>query len=376
MWVKRLKLKQFRNHADTDIIPAPHVNLITGPNGSGKTNLIDALHYICMSRSFIATSDQYVVMHGETFFMVEGDFKGNIRSDFSVGCSYSRGEGKKIFVNGSPLDKLSDLIGMIPVVVLSPEDHKLTSEGPVERRSFIDSFISQISNSYLRDLIDYRRIRKQRNKLLKDFRGPVSVLKSFLEPWDIQLVETGSRIVKKRSEVLLQFKNYLSLQYEKISGMDLKPDLEYDTFCKNFSSIESIQEAYSKILEDTFDKEVEREQTITGPHRDEIVFYLGAMELRKFGSQGQHRLFAIALKLAQLFYFSDELDDLPIMLLDDVFGNLDQHKTDIMMETLFRHTGQIFITSASEKPFSDLSFKSGDENKWFTVDAGTVKIRM
>jgi len=329
-----------------------------------------------MSRSFIATSDQYVVMHGETFFMVEGDFKGNIRSDFSVGCSYSRGEGKKIFVNGSPLDKLSDLIGMIPVVVLSPEDHKLTSEGPVERRSFIDSFISQISNSYLRDLIDYRRIRKQRNKLLKDFRGPVSVLKSFLEPWDIQLVETGSRIVKKRSEVLLQFKNYLSLQYEKISGMDLKPDLEYDTFCKNFSSIESIQEAYSKILEDTFDKEVEREQTITGPHRDEIVFYLGSMELRKFGSQGQHRLFAIALKLAQLFYFSDELDDLPIMLLDDVFGNLDQHKTDIMMETLFRHTGQIFITSASEKPFSDLSFKSGDENKWFTVDAGTVKIRM
>jgi DNA replication and repair protein RecF len=376
MRADRLKLQQFRNHKNTELYPAPHVNLITGPNGSGKTNLIDALHYICMSRSFIATSDQYVVMHGETFFMVEGDFKGNIRSGFSVGCSYSRGEGKKIFVNGSPLDKLSDLIGMIPVVVLSPEDHKLTSEGPVERRSFIDSFISQISNSYLRDLIDYRRIRKQRNKLLKDFRGPVSVLKSFLEPWDIQLVETGSRIVKKRSEVLLQFKNYLSLQYEKISGMDLKPDLEYDTFCKNFSSIESIQEAYSKILEDTFDKEVEREQTITGPHRDEIVFYLGSMELRKFGSQGQHRLFAIALKLAQLFYFSDELDDLPIMLLDDVFGNLDQHKTDIMMETLFRHTGQIFITSASEKPFSDLSFKSGDENKWFTVDAGTVKIRM
>lgn len=376
MRAERLKLQQFRNHKNTELYPAPHVNLITGQNGSGKTNLIDALHYICMSRSFISSSDQYVVMHDETFFMVEGDFKGKIRSDFSVGCSYSRGEGKKIFVNGSPLDKLSDLIGMVPVVVLSPEDHKLTSEGPVERRTFIDSFISQISKSYLRDLIDYRRIRKQRNKLLKDFRGPVSALKSFLEPWDIQLVETGSRIVKRRSDVLLQFKNYLSLQYEKISGMDLKPDLEYETFCKNFASIESIQDAYSKILEDTFDKEVEREQTITGPHRDEIVFYLGSMELRKFGSQGQHRLFAIALKLAQLFYFSDELDDLPIMLLDDVFGNLDQHKTDIMMETLFQHAGQIFITSASEKPFSDFSFKSGDDNKWFTVDEGNVNLKV
>jgi len=290
MWVKRLKLKQFRNHADTDIIPAPHVNLITGPNGSGKTNLIDALHYLCMSRSFVSTSDQYVVMHDETFFMIEGDFKGNIRSDFSVGCSYSKGEGKKIFVNGSPLDRLSDLIGMVPVVVLSPEDQKLTSEGPVERRSFIDSLISQISKSYLRDLIDYRRIRKQRNKLLKDFKGPLTLIKMYLEPWNVQLVETGSRIVKKRSDVLLQFKNYLALQYEAISGMDLKPDLEYETFCTNFSTTEDIAETFSKILEDTFDKEIEREQTITGPHRDEIVFYLGDMELRKFGSQGQHRL--------------------------------------------------------------------------------------
>ena len=376
MRTDRLTLKQFRNHENTEIYPAPHVNLITGPNGSGKTNLIDALHFICMSRSFVSTSDQYVVMHNETFFMVEGDFKGNLRSDFTVGCSYSRGEGKKIFVNGSPLDRLSDLIGMVPVVVLSPEDQKLTSEGPVERRSFIDSFISQISKSYLRDLIDYRRIRRQRNKLLKDFKGPLSLLKTFLEPWDVQLVETGSRIVKKRSEVLMQFKNYLSLQYEKISGMDLKPDLEYDTFCTDFSNLESIEKTYSKILEDTFEKEAEREQTITGPHRDEIVFYLGDMELRKFGSQGQHRLFAIALKLAQLFYFSDELDDLPIMLLDDVFGNLDQHKTDIMMETLFQHTGQIFITSASEKPFSDVSFKSARDNKWFTVDAGNVNIKV
>jgi len=375
MWVKRLKLKQFRNHADTDIIPAPHVNLITGPNGSGKTNLIDALHYLCMSRSFVSTSDQYVVMHDETFFMIEGDFKGNIRSDFSVGCSYSKGEGKKIFVNGSPLDRLSDLIGMVPVVVLSPEDQKLTSEGPVERRLFIDSLISQISKSYLRDLIDYRRIRKQRNKLLKDFKGPLTLIKMYLEPWNVQLVETGSRIVKKRSDVLLQFKNYLALQYEAISGMDLKPDLEYETFCTNFSTTEDIAETFSKILEDTFDKEIEREQTITGPHRDEIVFYLGDMELRKFGSQGQHRLFAIALKLAQLFYFSDELDDLPVMLFDDVFGNLDQHKTDVMMKSLMNHTGQIFITSASEKPFSDYPFTNSDNNRWFKVNDGKINVK-
>lgn len=372
MMATRLKLKQFRNHEDTEVYPAPHVNLITGSNGSGKTNLIDALHYLCMSRSFAASSDQYVVMHDSSFFMVEGDFKGNIRAEFTVGCSYSRGEGKKVFVNGSPLGRLSDLIGMVPLVVLSPEDHKLTDEGPVERRSFIDSFISQLSKSYLRDLITYRKVRRHRNKLLKEYRGPSGMLASMLEPWDMQLIDKGSLIIHKRMEVLEKLKEYLHVQYEKISGLKLKPDLEYQTICNECESIDDIKTAYSGILKNSLEKEIEREQTIYGPHRDEIVFYLGDMELRKFGSQGQHRIFALALKMAQLFYFSDELDDLPVLLLDDVFGNLDQNKTDILMETLVRHQGQIFITSATDKPFQKFEFSEDDSNRRFTVVDGEV----
>ncbi|MDZ7689656.1 MAG: AAA family ATPase [Balneolaceae bacterium] len=159
-------MQNFRNHIDTEVEWTPHLNVIVGPNGAGKTNLIDAIHYLCMSRSFVASSDRYVVNQDSNFFMIKGHFEGNIRSSFDVGCSYSAGEGKKIFVNESPLDRLSDLIGMVPVVVLAPEDKKLTSEGPTERRSFIDSFISQISPNYLRDLMDFRKVRKQRNKLL------------------------------------------------------------------------------------------------------------------------------------------------------------------------------------------------------------------
>src|SRR5690554_11668 len=143
MKITRLSLRNFRNHSETDLEPAPHLNLVTGPNGSGKTNVIDAVHYLCMSRSFTVSSDQYVVQESERYFMINGDFEGQIRSRFKVGCSYSRGEGKKIFVNDSPLDRFSDLIGMVPVVVLSPEDIRLTAEGPVERRIFIDGFISQ-----------------------------------------------------------------------------------------------------------------------------------------------------------------------------------------------------------------------------------------
>lgn len=375
MRINRLQLNYFRNHLDTGVEFSPHLNLITGPNGSGKTNLIDAIHYLCMSRSFVASSDQYVAHHKERYFMINGDFAGELRAPFKVSCSYSRGEGKKIFVNDSPLERLSDLIGMVPVVVLSPEDLKLTSDGPSERRSFLDGLISQTSPKYLRNLISYRRIRKQRNKLLQEFRGPLSLLKTYLEPWNGQLVETGAQIILKRTEVLNKFKKYLSLQYRTISELNVKPALEYQTICSEPDSISTIQEQYHSLLEQNFEKEAEREQTLLGPHRDEIVFYLDDMELRKFGSQGQHRLFSMALKMAQLFYYSNELDDLPIMLLDDVFGNLDQQKIDIITETLTKHSGQTFITSATERPFSVEQFKENDKNSWFMVSNGEVKKR-
>ncbi|PWN05826.1 DNA replication/repair protein RecF [Rhodohalobacter mucosus] len=372
MRINRLKLTHFRNHEETEVRFAPHLNLITGPNGAGKTNLIDAIHYLCMSRSFVTSSDQYVPHQDHKYFMVNGDFEGEIRASFKVSCSYSRGEGKKIFVNDSPLDRLSDLIGMVPVVVLSPEDLKLTSEGPVERRSFLDALISQISPKYLRDLLRYRKIRKQRNRVLQETRGPVSLVESLLEPWNVQLVETGSAIIVKRAEVLNQFKRYLALQYRTISGFNLEPSLTYQTIVDERESEDHVKTEFSRLLAENFEKELEREQTIIGPHRDEIVFYLGDMELRNYGSQGQHRLFSMALKMAQLFYYSDELDDLPIMLLDDVFGNLDQEKTDIITETLNRHKGQTFITSANDRPFSKEQFTETDNNAWFTVSAGEV----
>lgn len=373
MKIHSLKLQGYRNHEDTVVEFAPHINLITGPNGSGKTNLIDAIHYLCMTRSFVASSDRYIAHHDQKYFMIHGQFQGEIRSSFKISCNYSRGEGKKFFVNDSPLDRFSDLIGMVPVVVLSPEDLKLTSDGPIERRTFLDSMISQISSAYLKNLIEYRKIRKQRNKLLQEFQGAVSTLRTHLEPWDIQLAKSGSAIIHKRAEVLERFKKYLALQYRTITGLELEPSLEYQTISKNVNSQEEIKEVYMRMLDENFEKEAEREQTLIGPHRDEVVFFLGDMELRNYGSQGQHRLFSMALKMAQLFYYSDELDDLPIMLLDDVFGNLDQRKTDIITETLNKHSGQTFITSASERPFDEESYRNKNENSWFTVNSGTVK---
>ncbi|MFU8812364.1 MAG: DNA replication/repair protein RecF [Balneolaceae bacterium] len=372
MRIHRLKLQNFRNHQRTEVSFAPRINLITGQNGAGKTNVIDAVHYLCMSRSFVASSDRYVVHQEESFFMIEGDFSGKVRSSFTVGCSYSRGEGKKVFVNGSALERMSDLVGMVPVVVLSPEDVQLTAEGPAERRSFLDSLICQISPAYLRDLITYQKVRRHRNRLLQEYRGPLATLQSYLEPWNQQLADTGSRIIHKRAEVLAAFSHYLELQYRAISGMELRPSLQYQTITDRHDSPEQIRAVYLDLLEQQFEKEAEREQTLIGPHRDEVVFYLDEMEVRNFGSQGQHRIFSVSLKMAQLFYYSDQLDDLPILLLDDLFGNLDDEKTRIITETLLKHSGQTLITSATRLPLLQELVHNNNENKLFSVTDGRV----
>jgi DNA replication and repair protein RecF len=187
-------------------------------------------------------------------------------------------------------------------------------------------------------------------------------------------MEYGSRIVAKRTEVLNKFQGYLAKEYEVISGMRHEPHLEYQTFCEPSEDEETVRERYQAELEKEQDHELERELTLIGPHRDEIVFYLDDFELRKFGSQGQHRLFALALKLAQLLYFSDELDDLPIFLLDDVFGDLDAQRTEVLLRALIEHAGQTFVTAANPIPFNEYVTFDGTRNRKYKVDQGQLSV--
>lgn len=356
MIVRSIHLKHFRNHTDTAIDFSEDINLILGRNGAGKTNIIDAIHYLCMSRSFVSSSDHYVIEQGTSGFDISGHFEGNIRSSFSVTCRYSRGDGKRILVNESPLDRISDLIGMVPVVVLSPQDRKLTAEGPVERRSFIDSMISQQSAGYLRELIDYRKVLKQRNAVLSNYELSKSDKRYYLEPWNHQFARLAASIIKKRRDVLEEFSEYLANAYEPISQLKLKPHFIYNSIhlVNKTIDIEDVKLALEEWIEADFDKECERGYTGIGPHRDDILFYLDDMELRKFGSQGQHRLFALSLKMAELFYLSDTLDDRPVFLLDDVFGDLDPEKIGVLFSILKAHKGQIFITAANPDLFKDV----------------------
>lgn len=373
MRVEQSLIQRYRNHTNTSIHWAPHLNVIVGPNGSGKTNIIDAIHTLCMSKSFVTGSDQYTLQKQASDYDISSDFSGSIRSHFSIRCRYKRGEGKAFFVNESPLPRLADLIGLVPVVVLSPQDRALTAEGPSERRSFIDSMISQLSSSYLSDLVEFRKITKQRNKLLSHEQFPDSVLWEYLEPWNEQLAFVGAKILSKRKKHLNEFAVELEKVYARLTGLPLKPRFEYKSqIDADSADLELIKDAYKKLISDNLEKERERGYTLVGPHRDDLTFFLDDIELRKFGSQGQHRIFTIALKMAELFYISEQLDDLPIFLLDDMFGDLDPQKISILLTMLEQHKGQTFITAANPALFDGLIHLNADKNLVIEVENGKL----
>ena len=367
----RIEIFGFRNHEHTLLEWADNVNVLIGPNGAGKTNILDAIHYLCMSRSFVHPSDSFAVRQGHHGFILKGEFKGAIRSQFEVGCSYQRGEGKTITVNESPLGRISDLIGMVPVVSLAPDDKKLTAGGPAERRSFLDGMISQLSRSYLKDLVEYRRVVKQRNRILSEIKDPKTRAMQ-LEPWNQKLIDVGSAIIKKRADLLSRFDSYLAASYQKMAGIKQQPSFTYQTFISRPDqlSVDEIKDQFNQKLLESEQKEFDRELTLIGPHRDEIVFRLDDLEVRKYGSQGQHRTFALSMKLAQLGLYADELDDLPILLLDDVFGDLDPQKTEIFIQLLLTHQAQTFITAANPDAILPLIPENGDSVNTWKVEEG------
>jgi DNA replication and repair protein RecF len=354
--VSTLTLSGFRNHAQTSVAFSPRINILAGLNGAGKTNLLDALHVLFMSKSFVSTTDAVLLQQGAERFSVEASLQGMQRAQFSLQCTFSRAEGKHFFVNKSPLEKLTDLIGMVPVVVLSPDDRKLTKEGPVERRAFLDAMISQVSKGYLMYLLEYRRVLKHRNRLLTETPPEIDtqIIDALFLPWDTQLARIGASIIRKRTEVIAELSDLLSGVYNNLALEELTPEIRYrsEEAEEDAERTDTGAALYDQLLNRLTEKrldDLQRGSTSVGPHRDELVFSLGGRDLRKFGSQGQHRLFAIALKMAQLEWFSRHLDEPPVLILDDMFGELDTQKTRAIAKLITAHPFQTFISVAKEE---------------------------
>lgn len=375
MIIRRLTVRNFRNHAKTEVRFSDGINLLVGENGAGKTNLLDALHLLFMGRSFVTTSEQHLFMSGTEEFSVEAHCEGSIRSSFSLRCDSSKKEGKHIFVNNSPLEKRADLIGMVPVVVLSPDDRKLTKEGPLERRTFLDAMISQASRPYLLDLMEYRRILRHRNALLHHFSGQPGPDMDQLTPWDRLLATKGASLIQKRIEVTSALQSGLEIVYDRLGFAGETPQVRYrpeDLPGDGGDEAANLLETalYFKLCEQR-PGDLEQKTTRSGPHRDDIGFSIRGKDLRKYGSQGQHRLFAIALKFAQLHWYAQVLDETPVLMLDDMFGELDHGKTTAIANYLSENTFQTFI-SVAKADLIEPYLKQGSSNSTFFVRGGAV----
>jgi DNA replication and repair protein RecF len=372
MILHTLRLRSFRAHAETELTLAPSVNLLYGPNGAGKTNVLEAVHYLCLTKSFTASRDRYAVRTEAPYFEVEGVFEGVRQKPMEVRLAYVPGEGKSAFVNGAELDRLADIVGVLPVVVFSPEDYDLTAGGPSERRRFVNNILSQARPVYMDDLLTYRRARRQRNEVLRSYKKrPAPPPDELLAPWTEELVTLGSRIVHRRQQFLQDFAEYLTAAYDRIEAVAERPSIEYDTIADlpPDAAVEDVEALFREALDQKTHSERDRGTTLVGPQRDELVFRLDDLEVRRYGSQGQHRTFAMALKVAQYFYLDDRSDTAPLLLLDDAFAELDAQRTTVFLDLLRSDAvGQSLITATGRDRFDAALDFGREEHRALSVE--------
>lgn len=357
MVLESLKLVNFRLHKDTELKFSDNLNYIAGGNGHGKTTILEAIYYLCTSRSLNGASDSEVPAFGNDFFEINGHF--NDLSVNDVRIYYNTDAGKKaMFLDEKQFYRASALIGRFPVVTLVQSDHSITMGSPGDRRRFVDSVISQASSTYLKILIDYNKTLRQRSFLLGKLKeGYSTELMRQLDAWNATLVKNGSELIKHRLKFVEVFNEYLCEAYTRVMDDREVPEIIYSFFNeKDPGKIEEL--FYDKIIEFRND-ELRRGVNLAGPHRDEFYFLVNRKELKKFGSQGQHKTFQIALRFGEFFYLKDSLGKTPVFLLDDVFGELDAFRAEKISEYL-KETGQAFITMTDFSK-SELLKRSGED---------------
>lgn len=372
MRIVRAQLRQFRNHNCTKLEFGMTTNVLLGDNGHGKTNVLDALSFLCLTKSFYASSDVTALQQGKEFFEVQGTILSDVAIRHDVRVVYdSSTNHKKVFIDGKEPETFSSVIGQFPIVVLSPENGNITFGTPADRRRFTDLVIAQSSGVYLRDMLEYRRALRQRNKILSDAnKGAIDM--ASLEPWDETLSLHGSKVLQKRASFFQEFAPYILRAYAALANEAEIPSVDYTPQIpvapgEPASDVE--QRFREKMVEKRRD-ELRIGTTLVGPHRDEVVFSLNGLQLRSYASQGQHKTFLIALKIAEFFYLKERCAEIPVVLLDDVFTELDDSRTRKLL-TLIDSLGQSFITATDEHVFRN-TIQWDDARRKFSVLNGSA----
>jgi DNA replication and repair protein RecF len=360
MILSSINLKNFRSHKEIQLKFSGSLNYIVGGNGQGKTSILEAIYYLCTTRSNSSKSDSEVVSFNENEFEITGSFLTKAGAGSSEAkVFYSLTDNKKFyFQNNKHINRAADIIGNYPVVLLTPADHSITQGSPGDRRKFVDSVISQASGAYLKNLLDYNRTLRHRSSLLasiKESRSRGSLEE--LDAWSEKLVMTGSELIKSRMKFVNEFDEYISLSYKRIMEDTEVPKIKY-IYLPSDSGDEANQnrnteEIFFESLNRKKEEEIRRGANLVGPHRDDFIFEINSLNLRMFGSQGQHKTFQVVLRFAEFFYLKEITGKAPIFLLDDVFGELDASRSMKISEYL-REVGQAFITITDFANFSFL----------------------
>jgi DNA replication and repair protein RecF len=372
MILTELYLKNFRNHAETELRFGRGISALLGRNGQGKTNIIEAISYLGLTKSFYASTDAHVLKIGEEEFDVEGSVLSDTGIAHRVGVHYARGSGEKsVTVDSMHPGTMASVIGRFPVVILSPEHGAITSGGPGERRRFLDILLSQVNASYLSDLLEYRKMLRQRNRVLADLRTGGAGMDAALEPWTEVLADTGSRIISRRIQFVGEFRSYVSDAYRAFVSATEQPDLLYSGTRETDGSAADIRKWMLRALEDRHAEEHRRGQTLVGPHRDDLRLTIDGLGVQEFASQGQHKSFLVALKVAEFRYMCDRRGEAPMLLLDDVFSELDEYRAGSILRVVM-DLGQSIITATEERVFHG-SIPWNTHHRRFLVENGRCR---
>lgn len=366
MWLQKLSVLNFKNYSEAELSFSETVNAFTGNNGAGKTNLLDAIHYLSLCKSYFNPIDSQQIRQGEDLFMIQGTFEKD-NTDEVIYCGLKRSQKKKFKRNKKEYQRLADHIGLFPLVMISPNDISLIIEGSEERRKFIDNAISQTDGQYLDELILYNRNLTNRNALLRQIVSSGKYDPALMEIYDEQLVESGNKIFEKRKAFMQEFTEIFNKHYKYLCEDAEQVDLNYDS--------PLLRDDFEAILKKNLERDRILERTSSGIHKDELNFSIHGMVLKKFGSQGQQKSFLIALKLAQYTFLHKKKGFEPLLLLDDIFDKLDEARTTKLMKMVSdKDFGQIFITDTSRKRIEDIFHKIDVPVNIFDIERGNISI--
>jgi len=363
--VGSLRLAHFRNYDALELGFHPRVNLFLGANAQGKTNVLEALCCLSTARSFRATADEEMIRFNEESAAVEGVLQREEGSE-RVRLEFKRGKGKVLFLHGKKEKKLSTLLGRLPSVVFSPDDLFLVKGGPSLRRRYLDVTVLQMDQAYLSNLQQYERTLKQRNALLRQKNPEVG---SQLSIWDAPLAQNGAALMIRRSEISKRLSDFAGEALRDLTGGAEHFEVRYEPCLPISGDAGQVQTALIQALQKARREELARGVTVVGPHRDDLSLWVNGEPLRKFGSQGQQRTGALALKLAQLSLLTEGCRTAPMVLFDDVMAELDDKRQAFFLNRL-QQGGQAFLTGTSARDFSAASAQA----RVFFVEDGRVKL--